>query len=178
VIGADGKFAAFGTDWHYDAYYTHGENTTNIHVNNIMLKPRYRAAIQATLLNGQIVCADPVARANGCAPINVFGGQRPSDAALKPTSSPRTARTSTRSRSRTSPASTSAASPSRAGRDPVALAFGAEYRREAYHVQGDPYGDGSAASPYTADYPADPLLNTRATTGTRATITRAPANTA
>ena len=159
VIGADGKFAAFGTDWHYDAYYTHGENTTNIHVNDIMLTPRYRAAIQATLVGGQIVCSDPVARANGCAPINVFGGQRPSDAALKyiePENGPYQ-----HSVQKQDVASLNfSGEPIQGWAGPVAVAFGGEYRREAYHVQGDPYGDGSAASPYTADYPADPLLGT------------------
>ncbi|WP_426011722.1 TonB-dependent receptor plug domain-containing protein [Caulobacter sp. DWR2-3-1b2] len=158
VIGADGKFAAFGSDWHYDAYYTHGENTTNIHVNNIMLTPRYRAAIQATLVNGQIVCSDPVARANGCAPINVFGGQRPSDAALKyiePENGPHQ-----HSVQKQDVASINfSGEPIQGWAGPVAVALGGEYRREAYHVQGDPYGDGSAASPYSTEYPADPLLN-------------------
>ncbi|MBU4432778.1 MAG: TonB-dependent receptor plug domain-containing protein, partial [Alphaproteobacteria bacterium] len=82
VVGADGKFTALGTDWRYDAYYEHGENTTNIHVRDILLNPRYRQAIQATRVNGQIVCADATARANGCVPINIFGGQTPSEAAL------------------------------------------------------------------------------------------------
>jgi outer membrane receptor protein involved in Fe transport len=43
---------------------------------------------------------------------------------------------------------------------PVALATGAEYRREKYAVTGDPYGNGVFPdSPNTAEYPADPLLN-------------------
>jgi outer membrane receptor protein involved in Fe transport len=42
---------------------------------------------------------------------------------------------------------------------PVAIATGAEWRKEQYYVTGDPYGSGvTAANPYTADYPADPLL--------------------
>lgn len=159
VIGADGKFTAVGTDWSYDAYYTHGENTTNIHVRDIMLNPRYRLAIQATLLNGQIVCADATARANGCQPINVFGGQTPSDAALAyitPKNGPYQ-----HSVQKQDVASVNfSGEPVQGWAGPVALAFGAEYRREQYHVQGDPYGDGSAASPYTTDYPADPALST------------------
>jgi iron complex outermembrane receptor protein len=159
VIGADGKFTALGTDWHYDAYYEHGENTTNIHVRDIMLTPRYKAAVQATLVNGQIVCTDPVARANGCQPINVFGGQRPSDAALAyitPENGPYQ-----HSVQKQDVASINfSGEPVQGWAGPVSVAFGGEYRREAYHVQGDPYGDGSAASPYTADYPGDPLLNT------------------
>jgi hypothetical protein len=44
---------------------------------------------------------------------------------------------------------------------PVSLAFGGEWRHEFYRVKGDPYGNGvTASNPNTADYPADPLLNT------------------
>lgn len=160
VIGADGKFNAFDKDWSYDAYYTHGQNTTNIHVRDILLTPRYRQAVQAVLLNGQIVCADATARANGCQPINVFGGQTPSDAALAyitPKNGPYQ-----HSVQKQDVASINVTGePIQGWAGPISLAVGAEYRREQYHVQGDPYGDGSAASPYTVDYPADPILNTQ-----------------
>ena len=33
----------------------------------------YGAALQATTIGGQVVCADPAARAAGCVPINIFG---------------------------------------------------------------------------------------------------------
>jgi len=158
VLGADGKFDALGKEWRYDAYFTHGQNTTNIHVRDIMLNPRYRQAIQATLVGGQIVCADPVARANGCAPINVFGGQTPSDAALAyitPKNGPYQ-----HSVQKQDVASINfSGEPVSLWAGPVSLAFGAEYRREQYHVKGDPYGDGSADSPNTTEYPADPILN-------------------
>jgi iron complex outermembrane receptor protein len=157
VIGADGKFNALGKDWHYDAYFTHGQNTTNIHVYDITLSPRYRAAIQATTVGGQIVCADPIARANGCVPINVFGGQTPSDAALAyitPAHGPYQ-----HSVQKQDVASVNfSGEPLDGWAGPISLAFGGEWRKEQYHVKGDPYGDGSAASPYNADYPADPLL--------------------
>ncbi|MDR6529448.1 outer membrane receptor protein involved in Fe transport [Caulobacter rhizosphaerae] len=157
VIGADGKFNALGKEWRYDAYYEHGENTTNIHVRDILLMPRYRAAIQATTVNGQIVCADPVARANGCVPINIFGGQRPSDAALAyitPTNGPYQ-----HSVQKQDVASINfSGEPFSLWAGPVSLAFGGEWRKEQYHVQGDPYGDGNTDSPNTADYPADPVL--------------------
>ncbi|KQZ32877.1 TonB-dependent siderophore receptor [Caulobacter sp. Root1472] len=157
VIGADGKFNALGKEWRYDAYYEHGENTTNIHVRDILLMPRYRAAIQATTVNGQIVCADPVARANGCVPINIFGGQRPSDAALAyitPANGPYQ-----HSVQKQDVASINfSGEPFSLWAGPVSLAFGGEWRKEQYHVQGDPYGDGNTDSPNTADYPADPVL--------------------
>ncbi|KRA64182.1 TonB-dependent receptor [Caulobacter sp. Root656] len=158
VIGADGKFNALGKEWRYDAYYEHGENTTNIHVRDILLMPRYRAAIQATTVNGQIVCADPVARANGCVPINIFGGQRPSDAALAyitPANGPYQ-----HSVQKQDVASINfSGEPFSLWAGPVSLAFGGEWRKEQYHVQGDPYGDGNTDSPNTADYPADPVLS-------------------
>lgn len=158
VVGADGKFDALGKEWRYDAYFTHGQNTTNIHVRDIMLNPRYRQAIQATLVGGQIVCADPVARANGCAPINVFGGQTPSEAALAyitPKNGPYQ-----HSVQKQDVASLNfSGEPLSLWAGPVSVAFGGEYRREQYHVKGDPYGDGNTDSPNTPDYPADPILN-------------------
>jgi outer membrane receptor protein involved in Fe transport len=158
VIGADGKFNALGKEWRYDAYYTHGQNTTNIHVRDILLTPRYRAAVQATTVNGQIVCADPIARANGCVPINIFGGQRPSDAALAyitPKNGPYQ-----HSVQKQDVASINfSGEPFALWAGPVSLAFGGEWRKEQYHVKGDPYGDGNTDSPNTADYPADPILN-------------------
>jgi iron complex outermembrane receptor protein len=83
VGGATGRVPLLGKDWRYDIYYEHGENITDIAVDNITLTPRYNAAIQAIRLNGAIVCADPIARANGCVPINIFGGASPSAAALQ-----------------------------------------------------------------------------------------------
>jgi outer membrane receptor protein involved in Fe transport len=160
VIGADGRFTALGSDWRYEAYYEHGENITNIHVRDILLNPRYRQAIQATRINGQIVCADPVARANGCVPINVFGGQTPSEAALAyitPQNGPYQ-----HSVQKQDVASLSfSGEPFSLWAGPVSVALGGEYRRERYHVEADPYGNGvMAGSPNTADYPADPVLST------------------
>jgi iron complex outermembrane receptor protein len=157
VIGADGRFDALGKEWRYDAYFTHGENTTNIHVRDILLMPRYRAAIQATTVGGQIVCADPVARANGCVPINIFGGKAPSEAALAyitPKNGPYQ-----HSVQKQDVASINfSGEPFSLWAGPVSLAVGGEWRKEQYHVQGDPYGDGNVDSPNTTDYPADPVL--------------------
>jgi iron complex outermembrane receptor protein len=73
----EGQVRLFSKDWSYDAYYEHGVNKTAIDVDHILLTPRFNQAIQATTLNGAIVCADPVARANGCQPLNIFGGKPP-----------------------------------------------------------------------------------------------------
>jgi iron complex outermembrane receptor protein len=124
-----------------------------------MLPARFRAAINATTLNGAIVCADPVARAEGCQPINIFGGATPSGSALAfitPDNGPFQHTRQTQD----------AGSVSISGNlldlwaGPLLVAFGGEYRREYYRVNADAYGAGvSAISPNNADYPADPLLN-------------------
>ncbi len=62
-------------------YFEHGTNYTDVDVSNIMLSRRFNQAINATTLNGAIVCADATARANGCQPLNIFGGN-PSAAAI------------------------------------------------------------------------------------------------
>jgi outer membrane receptor protein involved in Fe transport len=160
VGGADGKVNVFGKNWTYDVSYEHGENITDINVTNISLTPRYNAAIQAINVGGQIVCANPVARANGCVPLNIFGGQTPSDAALayiEPGTGPFQ---HTRQVEDAFSGSISG-EPFSLWAGPVSVATGLEYRNEFYHVIGDPYGNGvTAETPYSAAYPADPLLST------------------
>ncbi|MGK6357053.1 TonB-dependent receptor plug domain-containing protein [Sphingomonas sp. DT-207] len=159
VGGLKGEFGLAGTDWNYDAYYQHGITISDIDVNDIVLQNRYVAATNAIALNGAIVCADPVARAAGCQPINIFGGAAPSSAALAyvtPANGPFQHTRLTQD----------VASVSVSGdifdlwAGPLTLAFGGEYRHEFYRVNADPYGAGvSAASPNSEAYPADPLLN-------------------
>ena len=160
VGGAAGKVQVLGTSWNYDLSYEHGENITDIHVKNILLTNRYAAAIQAVRLGGQIVCADPVARANGCVPINIIGGAVPSDAALnyiEPANGPFQHTRQTEDALNFS----FSGSPLTLWAGPVSFAAGAEYRNEFYHVTGDPYGNGvSDETPYNTNYPADPLLST------------------
>lgn len=160
VAGADGKVRVFGSEWRYDVYYEHGENITDIQVNHNTLTPRYNAAIQAITLNGQIVCADPVARANGCVPLNIIGGTAPSAATLAYVEPGVGPHQHTRQTQDVVSANVSG-EPFSLWAGPVSIATGAEYRREFYHVKADPYGNGvTAESPNDAIYPADPLLNT------------------
>lgn len=160
VLGAEGMLKLIGTDWHYDTYYQRGENTTDIHVRDIVLNPHYNSAIQAISLNGQIVCADPIARANGCVPIDVFGNKAPSAAALAyvvPVNGP------FQHTRQTEDAASLAINgePFSLWAGPVSLAFGTEYRREFYRVTADPYGNGvSVESPNSSAYPADPVVGT------------------
>ena len=158
VVGLNGTFQ-LGTHWHYDAYYQRGINRIAVDVDDISLTPRFLRAIDAITLNGQIVCRDPVARANGCQPLNILTGAPPSAAALEyvqPSNGP-----FQRMRITQDVASANfSGSPFGLWAGPVSFAFGAEWRREYYTVRADPYGAGvSDISPNGADYPADPILN-------------------
>jgi outer membrane receptor protein involved in Fe transport len=104
-----------------------------------------------------------VARASGCVPINIFGGAQPSSAALDyimPSNGPYQ-----RTRQTQEVASLNfSGTPIDLWAGPLAIAFGVEYRREAYRVRADAYGNGIATqagiegTPYNADFPADPVL--------------------
>lgn len=161
VVGTTGKNTVLGTEWNHDFYYEHGENITDIKVSNITLNARYNAAIQAIRdpVTGAIVCANPVARASGCVPINIFGGATPSDAALAyimPENGPFQHTRQTQD----VVSGNISGDPFNSWAGPVSVAFGGEYRHEFYHVVGDAYGNGvTDLSPNNAEYPADPLLD-------------------
>lgn len=161
VLGTNGKVDALGTGWTYDAYFEHGINDIEINVANMMLNPRYNAAIDAVRnASGQIVCRNAAAAAAGCVPLNIIGDVKQDPAALAyvlPANGPRQL-----SRQRQTVASFSVnGQPFSNWAGPVAVAFGAEARKEGYWVTGDPYGNGVyPATPNTTAYPADPVLNT------------------
>ena len=161
VLGAEGTYDAFGTRWSYNGYYAHGRNDTSIDVNDISLTPRYNAAIDAIRLpDGSIVCRNPAARASGCRPLNVIGQVQVDPAALAyvlPDNGPRQ-----RSRQEEQVASFNiSGAPFELWAGPWSLAMGVEYRDESYRTIADPYANGlSGGSANSADYPADPLMNT------------------
>ncbi|WP_156361057.1 TonB-dependent receptor domain-containing protein [Sphingomonas sp. Leaf257] len=156
VAGAKGRESVAGSDWSYDMYFEHGTNYTDVDVSNIMLSRRFNQAINATTLNGAIVCADATARANGCQPLNIFGGN-PSAAAISyimPQYGPYQ-----RTRQTQDVISLNfSGSPFSSWAGPVSIAFGGEFRHEFYRVRADPYGAGFANTPANANYPADPAL--------------------
>jgi iron complex outermembrane receptor protein len=163
VLGALGGLSVFGKDWNYNGYYEHGVNFSDVDVEQIMLSRRFNQAIQATTVNGSIVCADPVAQASGCIPINIFGGSRPSAeqlAYIMPENGPYQ-----RTRQNQEVASFNiSGTPVDLWAGSLALAFGVEYRKEDYRVRADAYGNGTlpqagiAGTPYSAEFPADPVL--------------------
>jgi outer membrane receptor protein involved in Fe transport len=163
VLGALGGLNVLGKEWNYNGYYEHGINFSDIDVKSIMLSRRFNQAIDATVVDGNIVCADPVARANGCVPINIFGGMRPSDAAfnyIMPAKGPYQ-----RTRQNQDVASFNVSgTPVDLWAGPLAVAFGVEWRKEEYRVRADAYGNGILpqagieGTPYNDNYPADPVL--------------------
>jgi outer membrane receptor protein involved in Fe transport len=161
VLGASGEHNLFGTDWKYDAYYAFGTNRIKLDVDNISVTSRYNAAIDAIAgPNGIAICRDPVARANGCVPLNVIGQVALDPAALAyvlPANGP-----FQRSKQIESVASFNVTGePLSTWAGPVAIAAGAEWREEDYRTISDPYGDGlTATAQYDAAYPADPLVRT------------------
>ena len=160
VGGLKGKVGVGGTDWNYDAYYEHGITISDIRVRDIVLQNRYVAATNAITLNGAIVCADPAARAAGCQPINIFGGFTPSDAALAYVAPHENGPFQHTKLTQDVASLNFSGNPFELWAGPVSVAFGGEYRREFYRVNADPYGAGvSPLSPNSAEYPADPLLN-------------------
>ncbi|BBD99555.1 TonB-dependent receptor [Sphingobium amiense] len=162
VGGLKGSFGAAGTDWNYDAYYEHGITISDIKVRDIVLGNRYLAASDAITLNGAVVCRDPVARANGCVPINVFGNFAPSASALAYVAPHDNGPFQHTKLTQDVASANFSGNPFENWAGPVSVAFGGEYRREFYRVNADPYGAGvSALSPNSADYPADPLLNSQ-----------------
>ena len=79
VIGVKGDISP---KWHFDVSYEHSQ-VKDVTTNGAILMTNYGAALQATTIGGQIVCADAAARAAGCVPINIFGNQPYTAAQLK-----------------------------------------------------------------------------------------------
>lgn len=74
VGGMEGRFNALNRDFNWDWYAQYGETggvTTSFNVPNVA---RVQQATDAVLLNGQIVCRDATARANGCQPWDLIHG--------------------------------------------------------------------------------------------------------
>ena len=83
AFGIDGGFNLFNSDWTWSTYFTHGEVRTADHIGPITLQPYLFAAIDSVAATagdgsgavpGTNVCRNATARAEGCVPINVFGG--------------------------------------------------------------------------------------------------------
>lgn len=70
LIALDGK--AFG-DWDWQLSYAFGDFIQDQHSLNGINLQNLSYAIKATTVDGEIVCLDATARANGCVPVDLFG---------------------------------------------------------------------------------------------------------
>ncbi|MBK6492703.1 MAG: TonB-dependent receptor [Sphingomonadales bacterium] len=81
VAGLEGKIS---NNWHYDAYFNYGRTDDNQTSTGQVNLANFRSALVVTQdANGNLVCADVQARAQGCVPVNVFGANKISPAAAK-----------------------------------------------------------------------------------------------
>ena len=84
VLGASGKFDAFGTGWAWDAYFQNGKNRNSVNAYDVASRSKYTLAIDAVRdANGRIVCRSTLTNpTNGCVPYNPLGIGVNTDAAL------------------------------------------------------------------------------------------------
>ncbi|KGB56724.1 TonB-dependent receptor [Sphingopyxis sp. LC81] len=161
VLGVDGRIDAAGTEWRYNAYGAYGVSDIAVDVSDISLQPHFNAAIDAVRApDGSIVCRNAVARAAGCVPFNIFGDVQNSPAAFAyviPENGPR----QRSKQEQTVFAFNVTGEPLSSWAGPISIAIGIEGREEKYRTTADPYGNGvGPASPNSALYPVDPLVNT------------------
>lgn len=76
--GAIGIEGSFGDSWEYDAHFSHGEIDSESRFFNSSIPDNFARAIDATSVNGQIVCSvnadvDPSNDDPACVPFNPFG---------------------------------------------------------------------------------------------------------
>ncbi|MEY4376526.1 MAG: hypothetical protein RJB26_1076 [Pseudomonadota bacterium] len=71
----------FGGSWKWDVSYVYGQNDSHVSISNNFNNTAFRNAIDAVLVNGQIVCRSAAAVAAGCVPVNILGKANISDAA-------------------------------------------------------------------------------------------------
>ena len=85
VLGAEGTFNLFDTDWAFKGYGQHGEVDFHNTLENILVTPYYNAAIDAVQVTannqssfpgvplGSVICRSVAARSVGCVPLNIIG---------------------------------------------------------------------------------------------------------
>jgi iron complex outermembrane receptor protein len=93
VVGTDGVFNLFSTDWSFKGYLQHGETDYHNVLENILITPYYNAAIDAVTVTptnassfagvpvGTTICRSAAARSVGCQPLNIIGTGGASNAA-------------------------------------------------------------------------------------------------
>ena len=156
VVGGEGKFDLFATDWTWNTYYQHGDVDSRIRVHTF-LNPYFNAAVDNVAgPNGTIVCRSAAARTDGCVPYNVFGkvpvGQATIDWLFGGKYGAAGGTLQDTHLSEDAFSMDLNGEPFSTWAGPVSIATGFEYRVEEYTVLGDPVSTGGAGC-------SDPLLN-------------------
>ncbi|MCP5410556.1 MAG: TonB-dependent receptor [Alphaproteobacteria bacterium] len=173
VVGGNGAFNLFDTDFTWDTYFQHGENDAAIHIWNMPLKNRFNLAMDSIqLANGDIVCRSPTARANGCVPFNPFTTSMPNPGAIayidNQANGAKKGGPEMRQFMRQEAFGLNFnTSPIKNWAGDISVAFGIDYREEAFAQTADPYAGGiTASTPATAIYPCtDPSIDCQASGG-------------
>lgn len=114
--------------WNYDAYAAYGYTREAQAGTGQVNAANFRYALEAiTDANGNAVCRDPVARASGCVPVNIFGANTISPAAAAYIHAPSNLNTRI---TQSFVGATVSGEPFSMPAGPVGVAFGAEYRKE------------------------------------------------
>ncbi|MDK1286817.1 TonB-dependent receptor domain-containing protein [Pseudoalteromonas umbrosa] len=80
VLGIEGVVAE---DWDYEVFLNSGTTEIERANHNNLVRPNFQAAIDAVFDdNGNVVCRDAQARANGCEPMDIMGFNRPSQESI------------------------------------------------------------------------------------------------
>ena len=132
VAGVKGRL---GGSWSYDAYFQYGRNAYDLTIKGLRIEQNFKYALDSILLNGQAVCRDTTARALGCVPINIFGAGSPSQAAIKYVTGTAFYHVVT---DQQVAAANLQGEPFSTWAGPVAIAVGAEYRKETADALADP----------------------------------------
>lgn len=151
AFGIDGKTAALGTQWTWNANIGRGVNEIDNYVNNESITPYFNLAIDAVVnpANGQIVCRSSLTSpTNGCVPLDIFGTGVASQAARNYVTGQ--AHLHLRMQEDTAGFSVSG-DPLTDWAGAISTAFGYEYRKEAV--------DGTADCLSDSNCGGNPLLN-------------------
>jgi len=137
VLGGNGYFDAFGSQWRWNGYYQRGISKVESTAPDVTVKSRFSQATDAVRdADGNIVCRSTLANpGNGCVPYNLMGIGVNSPAALDYVLGD--ARRNERFTQDVVAASLSG-EPFSSWAGPVSTAIGAEYRREAVSGSADP----------------------------------------
>jgi iron complex outermembrane receptor protein len=170
VLGGDGAFTVMGKDWTWDTYAEYAEAPQYLRITNMPLLPNLFAAIDAVagtgpagngIPVGQIGCAEAAARAAGCQPYNILGTGVTNTAAATNYIIPAAGPYANIKQRQEAFGATLNMKPLTLWAGDLSVALGVDYRLENFHINSDPYGNGTTvpvADPYTSTYPPNPAM--------------------